>query len=54
MGYVYLILFVAAAVLAIGLIVGVAFKIAGFVLAALLIVIGASWLMSKMRSARSR
>lgn len=53
MGFIYFILFVAAAVLAIGLIVGAAFKLIGFGIAALLVVVSVSWIMSKVRGPRT-
>lgn len=49
MALVYLILFIAAAILAAGLIIGAAFKLVGFGIAALLVVVGVSWVMSKVR-----
>ena len=53
MPFVYFILFIAAAIMAIGLIVGVAFKLAGFALAALLVVVGVTWIMGKLRGRRA-
>jgi len=44
---VYAFLFVAAAVLVIGMIIGLAFKLIGFAVAALLVVAGVTWLMRK-------
>ena len=49
MGFVYLILFALAAIFAITLIIGVAFKLIGFAIAALLVVVGVTWLMRKIR-----
>lgn len=49
MGLVYLILFALAAIFAISLIVGVVFKMIGFAIAALLVVVGVTWLMRKVR-----
>ena len=46
---VYAFLFVAAAVLVIGMIVGLAFKLIGFAVAALLVVAGVTWVMRKLR-----
>lgn len=54
MGFVYLILFIVAAILAVGLIVGAAFKLAGFAIAALLVVVGVTWVMGKVRGPRTR
>lgn len=53
MAFIYLILFIAAAVLAIGLIVGAAFKLVGFAIAVLLVVVAVSWVMSKVRGPRT-
>lgn len=49
MGLVYLVLFVLAAIFAISLIIGVAFKLIGFAIAALLVVVGVTWVMRKLR-----
>lgn len=49
MPFVYLILFILAAFFAITLIIGAAFKLAGFALAALLVVVGVGWVMRKVR-----
>jgi hypothetical protein len=49
MQFVYLILFVVAAILAAGLIIGAAFKLIGFAIAALLVVVAVSWVMGKIR-----
>ena len=48
MGFVYLILFALAAIFAISLIIGVAFKLIGFAIAALLVVAGVTWVMRKL------
>jgi membrane protein implicated in regulation of membrane protease activity len=53
MGIVYLILFALAAIFAISLIVGVAFKLIGFAIAALLVVVAVTWLMRKIRGPKS-
>ena len=53
MAFIYLILFIAAAVLATGLIIGAAFKLIGFGIAALLVVVGVSWVMGKLRGPRT-
>lgn len=53
MAFVYLILFIAAAILAAGLIIGAAFKLVGFAIAALLVVLGVSWVMNKVRGSRT-
>lgn len=45
---VYAFLFIAAAVLVIGMIIGLAFKLIGFAVAALLIVAGVTWVMRKL------
>lgn len=45
---VYAFLFLAFAVLVIGLLVGLAFKLVGFAVAALLVVAGVSWVMRKL------
>lgn len=45
---VYLFLFLALAVLVIGMIIGLAFKLIGFAVAALVIVAGVSWLMRRL------
>lgn len=46
---VYAFLFVAAAVLVIGLVIGLAFKLIGFAVAALLVVAGVTWVLNKIR-----
>ena len=46
---VYAFLFIAAAVLVIGLVIGLAFKLIGFAVAALLVVAGVTWVMNKIR-----
>ncbi|MFT3724150.1 MAG: hypothetical protein QM773_11225 [Hyphomonadaceae bacterium] len=48
MGLIYAILFAALAILVIGLLVGLAFKLVGFAVAALLVVAGVSWVMRKL------
>jgi hypothetical protein len=53
MQFVYVILFVVAAILAAGLIIGAVFKLIGFGIAALLVVIAVSWLMNKVRGPRT-
>ena len=53
MAFIYLILFIAVAVLATGLIIGAAFKLIGFGIAALLVVVGVSWVMGKLRGPRT-
>jgi hypothetical protein len=53
MGFIYLILFIVAGVLAAGLIIGAAFKLIGFGIAALLVVIGVTWVMNKVRGPRT-
>jgi uncharacterized oligopeptide transporter (OPT) family protein len=45
---VYAFLFIAAAVLVVGLVIGLAFKLIGFAVAALLVVAGVTWLMRKL------
>jgi hypothetical protein len=45
---VYAFLFLAAAVLIIGMVIGLAFKLIGFAVAALLVVAGVSWIMRKL------
>jgi hypothetical protein len=45
---VFLFLGLAAAVLVIGMIIGLAFKVIGFAVAALLVVAGVSWVMRKL------
>lgn len=45
---VYLFLFLALAVLVIGMVIGLAFKLIGFAVAALVIVAGVSWLMRRL------
>lgn len=49
MFFVYTFLFIAAAVLVIGLIVGLAFKLIGVAVLALLVVAGVTWVMRKLR-----
>jgi len=53
MQFVYVILFVVAAILAAGFIIGAVFKLIGFGIAALLVVIAVSWLMNKVRGPRT-
>ena len=53
MGIVYFILFALAAIFAISLIVGVVFKMIGFAIAALLVVVGVTWLMRKIRGPKA-
>ena len=53
MGFVYLILFGLAAIFAISLIVGVVFKLIGFAIAALLVVVAVTWLMRKIRGPKA-
>lgn len=53
MGIVYLVLFALAAIFAISLIVGVVFKLIGFAIAALLVVVGVTWVMRKLRGPNS-
>lgn len=54
MQFVYVILFIVAAVLAAGLIIGAAFKLIGFGIAALLVVVAVTWVMGKIRGPRTR
>ena len=54
MQFVYLILFIVAAVLAAGLIIGAVFKLIGFGIAALLVVVAVTWVMGKVRGPRTR
>ena len=54
MPFVYLVLFVLAAIFAITLIIGAAFKLIGFAIAALLVVVGVTWLMRKFRGPSER
>lgn len=49
MQLVYIIVFIVAAILAAGLIIGAAFKLIGFGIAALLVVVAVSWVMNKVR-----
>jgi membrane protein implicated in regulation of membrane protease activity len=49
MGIVYLVLFALAAIFAISLIVGAVFKLIGFAIAALLVVVAVTWVMRKLR-----
>ena len=49
MGVVYLVFFTLAAIVAISLIVGVVFKMVGFAIAALLVVVSLTWVMRKIR-----
>ena len=44
---VFAFLFIVAAILVIGMIVGLAFKVIGFAIAALLVVAGVTWVMRK-------
>lgn len=53
MGIVYLVLFTFAAIFAISLIVGVVFKLIGFAIAALLVVVAVMWVMRKLRGPKS-
>lgn len=53
MGIVYLVLFALAAIFAISLIVGVVFKLIGFAIAALLVVVAVTWVMRKLRGRKS-
>jgi hypothetical protein len=53
MQFVYVILFIVAAILAAGLIIGAAFKLIGFGIAALLVFIAVSWVMNKVRGPRT-
>jgi membrane protein implicated in regulation of membrane protease activity len=46
---VYLVLFTLAAIVAISLLVGVVFKMVGFAIAALLVVVSLTWVMRKIR-----
>jgi hypothetical protein len=52
MGIVYLVLFALAAIIAIWLIVGVVFKLIGFAIAALLVVVAVTWVMRRIRGPR--
>ncbi len=54
MRFVYLILFIAAAILAAGLIIGAAFKLVGFAIVALLVVVVVSWVMNKVSGSSKR
>ena len=49
MGVVYLVLFTLASIVAISLIVGVVFKMVGFAIAALLVVVSLTWVKRKIR-----
>jgi hypothetical protein len=49
MGVVYLVLFTLAAIVAISLLVGVVFKMVGFAIAALLVVVSLTWVTRKIR-----
>ena len=53
MGIVYLVLFALAAIFAISLIVGAVFKLIGFAIAALLVVVAVMWVMRKLRGPKS-
>ena len=53
MALVYLVLFAIAAIFAITLIIGAAFKLIGFAIAALLVVVGVTWVMRKLRGSKS-
>lgn len=53
MAFVYLILFVIASIFAITLIIGAAFKLIGFAIAALLVVVAVTWVMGKLRGGKS-
>lgn len=53
MALVYLVLFAVAAIFAISLIISAAFKLVGFAIAALLVVVGVTWLMRKLRGPRA-
>jgi membrane protein implicated in regulation of membrane protease activity len=53
MAIVNLILFALAAIFAITLIVGVAFKLIGFAIVALLVVVAVAWVMRKLRGPKS-
>lgn len=48
MGIVYAVLLIALAILVIGLLVGFAFKLVGFAVAALIVVAGVTWIMRKL------
>jgi membrane protein implicated in regulation of membrane protease activity len=52
MGIVYLVLFALAAIIATWLIVGVVFKLIGFAIAALLVVVAVTWVMRRIRVPR--
>jgi hypothetical protein len=52
MGIVHLVLFALAAIIAIWLIVGVVFKLIGFAIAALLVVVAVTWVMRRIRGPR--
>ena len=52
MGIVYLVLFALAAIIAIWLIVGVVFKLIGFAIASLLVVVAVTWVMRRIRGPR--
>ena len=53
MPFVYLILFIIASVFAITLIIGAAFKLIGFLIAAALVVVAVTWVMRKLRGDKS-
>ena len=53
MAIVNLILFALAAIFAITLIVGVAFKLIGFAIVALLVVVAVAWVMRKLRGPKA-
>jgi hypothetical protein len=53
MPLVYLVLFIIAAMMVIGLVIGVTLKIAGFVLVALLVLAGVGWAAAKLRGGNS-
>lgn len=53
MVFVYLVLFVVASIFAITLIIGAAFKLIGFAIAALLVVVAVTWVMRKVRGGKS-
>ena len=53
MPFVYLILFIIASVFAITLIIGAAFKLIGFLIAAALVVVAVTWVMRKLRGNKS-
>jgi hypothetical protein len=53
MPFVYLILFIIASVFAITLIIGAAFKLIGFLIAAALVVVAVTWIMRKLRGDKS-